>query len=173
MVAMWRPIKKKVTDFVLLQAVQEYSRQKCRTPSNPTENCCMLNLVKEESTRNLAEDEKTSITLLDYKCFNESFNEEDLILSFFQIALPSPQSSCNNSPSGSEEAVYITEEDLDGYDMCTDVSPSNGEFQSKASNGDAYPKPAIIKRLTCLFGALKVSASCEPPSSPVAEISAC
>jgi hypothetical protein len=132
-----------------------------------------LNLVKEEITRNLAEDEKTSITPLDYNYFNESFNEEDLILSFFQIALPSPQSSYNKNPSGSEEEVYISEEDLDGYDMCTDVSSSNGEFQSKASNGDAHPKPAIIKRLTCLFGALKVSASCEPQSSSVAEIGAC
>lgn len=161
------------THNVLIQAVQEYSRQKPKVPSNLTETCCKLNLVTEESIRNLAQDEETSTTLLDYKCFNECFNEEDFILSFFQIALPSPQNSCNNNTGGSEEGVNISEEDLDGYDMCTDVSPSNGDYQSKAPNGDAHLKPAIIKRLTCLFGALKVSVSCETPSSSVAEIRAC
>lgn len=129
-----------------------------------------MNLIKEESIRNLA-----------LKCFNERSNEEDLIFSFFQIALPSPRSSCNNNASGSEEGIFISEEDFDGYDLSTDICkefdlcalPSNGDFQSQALNGDAHPKPAIIRKLTCLFGALKVSASCEPPSSSVTEIRAC
>ncbi|KAF3335026.1 putative dual specificity protein phosphatase DSP8 [Carex littledalei] len=163
------------------QAVQEYSRQERRVLSNSTETCSNMNLIQGESIRNLALDEEVAATRMALTCFKERSNEEDLIFSFFQIALPSPRSSCNNNASGSEEGVFISEEDLDGYDLCTDIckefdfgiSPSNGDFQSQALNGDAHPKPAIIRKLTCLFGALKVSVSCEPPSSSVTEIRAC
>ncbi|KAJ4749627.1 dual specificity protein phosphatase family protein [Rhynchospora pubera] len=163
------------------QAVQEYGQQKPRVPSKSTETCCELSLIKGANVRNLAEDEEPSTTRLDLECFKGCFNEEDLILSFFQIALPSPPNLCSNNASGNEEGVFITEEDLDGFDMCTDVckefdlcvSPSSGDIQLQSPNGDDHSKPAIIRRLTCLFGALKVSTSCEPSSSPVAEIGAC
>lgn len=88
------------------------------------------------------------------------FDYEDGGLPLCQIMLPRPA-----SPTGCIDAVLITEADLEGYD--TYVDTSKDVFQV------ATRRP-IMRRLSCLFGSLKLNNSnCEPAPSRFTEVRAC
>ncbi|KAJ3670939.1 hypothetical protein LUZ60_008365 [Juncus effusus] len=158
------------------QAVQEYSKEKSQNPSNsisvqesPFAETDKLNLNSNsvKLSELLLPNGPLELDLDLESCFKDRANE-DLIMSFFQITHP-PRNPCttttninNINNNNGEEEVIITEEDLEGYDMCSELDVS-----ISLENGDVQSKPDIIRRLTCLFGALKVPASCEAPSSPI------
>ncbi|KAF8696361.1 hypothetical protein HU200_037270 [Digitaria exilis] len=88
------------------------------------------------------------------------FDYEDGGLPLTQIMLPRP-----TSPTGYIDAVLITEADLEGYDTYVDARKDALEV--------AAPRP-IMRRLSCLFGSLKLNSSnCEPAPSRFTEVRAC
>jgi atypical dual specificity phosphatase len=88
------------------------------------------------------------------------FDFEDSGLPLSQIMLPRPV-----SPTGCIDAVFITEADLEGYDEYVDTR--------KDALEEATRRP-IMKRLSCLFGSLKlINNNCEPAPSRFTEVHAC
>ncbi|CAL4961514.1 unnamed protein product [Urochloa decumbens] len=88
------------------------------------------------------------------------FDYEDSGLPLSQIMLPRPA-----SPTGCIDAVLITEADLEGYDTYVDTSKDVMEV--------AIRRP-IMRRLSCLFGSLKLSNSnSEPAPSRFTEVRVC
>ena len=95
-------------------------------------------------------------------CIDAEFDYEDGSLQLCQLMLPSP-----SSPTGSIDAVFITEADLEGYDMHIDSGKDPVSLEVVASR-----KP-IMRRLSCLFGSLKLTSNCEPAPSRFTEVRAC
>ncbi|CAD6236864.1 unnamed protein product [Miscanthus lutarioriparius] len=90
------------------------------------------------------------------------FDCEDSGLPLSQIMLSKPA-----SPTGCTDAVLITEADLEGYDTYI------GTRKDAVSLVVATRRP-IMRRLSCLFGSLKLNNSnCEPASSRFTEVRAC
>jgi atypical dual specificity phosphatase len=63
------------------------------------------------------------------------------------------------------DAVVITEADLEGYD--TYVDTMKGEVLL-----EAVTRKPLMKKLSCLFGSLKLNSSCEPTPSRFTEVRA-
>lgn len=88
------------------------------------------------------------------------FDYEDSGLPLSQIMLPRP-----TSPTGCIDAVLITEADLEGYDTYVHTRKDALEVATR--------RP-IMRRLSCLFGSLKLNSSnCEPAQSCFSEVRAC
>jgi len=88
------------------------------------------------------------------------FDNEDSSLPITQIMLHRPA-----SPTQSIDAVLITEADLEGYDKYVDMRKDALEVATR--------RP-IMRRLSCLFGSLKLNNSnCVPPPSRFTEVHAC
>ena len=88
------------------------------------------------------------------------FDYEDSSLPLTQIMLHRPA-----SPTQSIDAVLITEADLEGYDKYVDMRKDALEVATR--------RP-IMRRLSCLFGSLKLNNSnCVPPPSRFTEVHAC
>ena len=88
------------------------------------------------------------------------FDNEGSSLPITQIMLHRPA-----SPTQSIDAVLITEADLEGYDKYVDMRKDALEVATR--------RP-IMRRLSCLFGSLKLNNSnCVPPPSRFTEVHAC
>ncbi|WVZ68895.1 hypothetical protein U9M48_017773 [Paspalum notatum var. saurae] len=89
------------------------------------------------------------------------FDYEDAGLPLSQIMLP------RAATTGCIDAVLITEADLDGYDAY--ISTRKDVVSSEAAT-----RRPIMRRLSCLFGSLKLNNSnFEPATSQFAEVRAC
>ncbi|OEL35177.1 putative dual specificity protein phosphatase DSP8 [Dichanthelium oligosanthes] len=90
------------------------------------------------------------------------FDCEDSGLPLSQVMLPRPA-----SPTGFIDAVLITEADLEGYDTYADT-------RKDAVSLEVATRRPIMRRLSCLFGSLKLNNSnCEPAPSRFTEVRAC
>jgi atypical dual specificity phosphatase len=69
------------------------------------------------------------------------------------------------STTVSIDAVVITEADLEGYD--TYVDAMKGEMLLQA-----VTRKPLMKKLSCLFGSLKLNSICEPTPSQFTEVRA-
>ncbi|KAK1667190.1 hypothetical protein QYE76_055349 [Lolium multiflorum] len=107
------------------------------------------------------EDSKASIPDREIDDYSIEFDYEDGGLPLCQVMLPMP-----SSLTGSIDAVFITEEDLEGYDMHIDTAKDVVSWEV------ASRKP-IMRRLSCLFGSLKLTSNCEPAPSRFTEVRAC
>ncbi|KAM0863529.1 hypothetical protein ACQ4PT_044544 [Festuca glaucescens] len=109
------------------------------------------------------EGSKASVPEREIDDYSMEFDYEDGGLPLCQVMLPSP-----SSLTGSIDAVFITEEDLEGYDMHIDTTKDVVSWELVTSR-----KP-IMRRLSCLFGSLKLTSNCEPPApSRFTEVRAC
>lgn len=108
------------------------------------------------------EDTKASIPDRDIEDCTMEFDYDDSGLPLCQVMVPRP-----SSPTGCVDAVFITEADLEGYDAYVDTGKDVVSFEVVASR-----KP-IMRRLSCLFGSLKVTSNCEPAPSRFTEVRAC
>ncbi|KAI5000311.1 hypothetical protein ZWY2020_004900 [Hordeum vulgare] len=102
---------------------------------------------------------KASIPDRDIEDCTMEFDYDDSGLPLCQVMVPRP-----SSPTGCVDAVFITEADLEGYDAYIDTGKDVVSFEVVASR-----KP-IMRRLSCLFGSLKVTSNCEPAPSRFTEI---
>ncbi|XP_062206795.1 phosphatidylglycerophosphate phosphatase PTPMT2-like isoform X1 [Phragmites australis] len=89
------------------------------------------------------------------------FDCEDGGLPLCQVMLPRPTSS-----TGCIDAVLITEEDLEGYDTYVDT-------RKDAVLLEVVTRKSFMRRLSCLFGSLKLDSNCEPAPSRFTEVRAC
>ncbi|KAL6845129.1 hypothetical protein ACP4OV_024624 [Aristida adscensionis] len=89
------------------------------------------------------------------------FDYEDGGLPLCPVMLPRP-----SSPTGSIDAVFITEADLEGYDTYVDT-------RKDAVFLEVVGRKPFMRRLSCLFGSLKLNSNCEPAPSRFAEVRAC
>ncbi|VAH63579.1 unnamed protein product [Triticum turgidum subsp. durum] len=105
---------------------------------------------------------KASIPDSDIEDCTVEFDYDDSGLPLCQVMVPRP-----SSPTGCVDAVFITEADLEGYDAYVDTGKDVVTFEVVASR-----KP-IMRRLSCLFGSLKVTSNCEPAPSRFTEVRAC
>jgi atypical dual specificity phosphatase len=88
------------------------------------------------------------------------FDYEDSGLPLTQIMLHRPA-----SPTECIDAVLITEADLEGYDKYVDT---------RTDALEAATRRPIMRRLSCLFGSLKLNnSSCVPAPSRFTEVRAC
>ncbi|XP_066365985.1 phosphatidylglycerophosphate phosphatase PTPMT2-like [Miscanthus floridulus] len=71
------------------------------------------------------------------------------------------------SPTGCSDAVFITEEDLEGYETYADDGKDVVEVQVVVRH-----KP-IMRKLSCFLGSLKLTGNCEPQSGRLTEVRAC
>lgn len=94
--------------------------------------------------------------------YSMEFDYEDGGLPLCQVMLPRP-----SSPTGCIDAVFITEADLEGYDMHIGTGKAVMSLEVVASR-----KP-IMRRLSCLFGSLKLTSNCEQAPSRFTEVRAC
>ena len=108
------------------------------------------------------EGSKASISDREIDDYSMEFDYEDGGLPLCQFMLPRP-----SSPAGCIDAVFITEADLEGYDMHIDTGKDVVSLEVVASR-----KP-IMRRLSCLFGSLKLTSNCEPAPSRFTEVRAC
>ncbi|XP_072967331.1 phosphatidylglycerophosphate phosphatase PTPMT2-like [Typha angustifolia] len=142
------------------QAVQEYSKRKLDYPA----------ILSPRPTCSLTGDE-VLITAADLEGYgtNEYFCED--FTSALRPFAPSGHliaAYIPTTPPRGDEEVFVTEADLDGYDAFSVASKDM--VVSSSSRNQSKP---MIKRLSCLFGALKSSSSCQPVPSRVPEIRAC
>lgn len=72
------------------------------------------------------------------------------------------------SPTGCCDAVFVTEEDLEGYETYSDT----GNDVISVNVVVRHNKP-IIRKLSCFLGSLKLTGNCEPPPSRLTEVRAC
>ncbi|TVU35185.1 hypothetical protein EJB05_17062 [Eragrostis curvula] len=70
------------------------------------------------------------------------------------------------SPTVCIDAVVITEADLEGYDAYIDTR--KGEVLL-----EAVTRKPFMRKLSCLFGSLKLNSNCEPAPSRFTEVRAC
>ncbi|XP_020098710.1 putative dual specificity protein phosphatase DSP8 [Ananas comosus] len=145
------------------RAVQEYSRHKLEYPAilSPRPNCCSLTgdevLITPADLEGYGNNEHSSKDPSLALC--RSTSSGHMIATFF------PASPCSTR----SDEVLVTEADLEGYDPgtdCKDLVVSTTGVQSRS-------KPLIIRRLSFLFGALKISGVCQPVPARVPEIHAC
>uniref|UniRef100_A0ACD5W3G5 Uncharacterized protein n=1 Tax=Avena sativa TaxID=4498 RepID=A0ACD5W3G5_AVESA len=108
------------------------------------------------------EGRKPSIPDREMDDYSMEFDYEDGGLPLCHVMLPTP-----SSPTGCIDAVFITEADLEGYDMHIDTGKDVMSLEVVASR-----KP-IMRRLSCLFGSLKLTSNCEPAPSRFTEVRAC
>ncbi|EAY75760.1 hypothetical protein OsI_03673 [Oryza sativa Indica Group] len=94
--------------------------------------------------------------------YSMELDYEDSGLPLCQVMLPRP-----TSPTVCTDAVLITEADLEGYDTYADTRKDVVSLEVIVSR-----KP-IMRRLSCLFGSLKLTSNCEPTPSRFAEVRAC
>uniref|UniRef100_A0A0E0DZ18 phosphatidylglycerophosphatase n=1 Tax=Oryza meridionalis TaxID=40149 RepID=A0A0E0DZ18_9ORYZ len=102
----------------------------------------------------------TNTEIDDY--YSMELDYEDSGLPLCQVMLPRP-----TSPTVCTDAVLITEADLEGYDTYADTRKDVVSLEVIVSR-----KP-IMRRLSCLFGSLKLTNNCEPTPSRFAEVRAC
>jgi atypical dual specificity phosphatase len=118
--------------------------------------------VQSKNLSCYVEGSKASIPDREIDDYSIEFDYEDGGLPLCQVMLPRP-----SSPTGCIDAVFITEEDLEGYDMHIDTGKDVVSLEVVASR-----KP-IMRRLSCLFGSLKLTSNCEPAPSRFTEVRAC
>ncbi|KAL5220337.1 hypothetical protein ABZP36_025050 [Zizania latifolia] len=94
--------------------------------------------------------------------YSMEFDYEDGGLPLCQVMLPR-----SISPTGCCDAVLITEADLEGYDTYAGTRKDIVPLEVVVSH-----KP-IMRRLSCLFGSLKLTSNCDPVPSRFAEVQAC
>lgn len=71
------------------------------------------------------------------------------------------------SPTGCNDAVFITDADLEGYETYADAGKDVVSVEVVVRH-----KP-IMRRLSCFLGPLKLTNNCEPPPSRFTEVRAC
>lgn len=94
--------------------------------------------------------------------YTMEFDYEDSGLPLCHVMLPR-----QSSPTGCVDAVFITEEDLEGYDTYIDTRKDVVSLEVAVSR-----KP-IMRRLSCLLGSLKLTSNCEPTPSRFTGVRAC
>lgn len=90
------------------------------------------------------------------------FDTEHFVLPCCRSMLSRP-----TSPTGCSDAVFITEEDLEGYETYADDGKDVVEVQVVV-----HHKP-IMRKLSCFLGSLKLTSNCEPPAGRLTEVRAC
>ncbi|AQK87801.1 Dual-specificity protein-like phosphatase 4 [Zea mays] len=90
------------------------------------------------------------------------FDTEHFVLPRCRSMLSRP-----TSPTGCSDAVFITEEDLEGYETYADDGKDVVEVQVVVRH-----KP-IMRKLSCFLGSLKLTGNCEPPPGRLTEVRAC
>ena len=90
------------------------------------------------------------------------FDSEHFVLPCCRSMLSRP-----TSPTGCSDAVFITEEDLEGYETYADDGKDVVEVQVVVRH-----KP-IMRKLSCFLGSLKLTGNCEPPPGRLTEVRAC
>jgi atypical dual specificity phosphatase len=141
-----------MTIHTILQAVRSFgSLTTGQLPVRSTNLGCFLEAIEARCMNT----ENDDYHVMEFDC-------EDSGLPLSQIMLSKPA-----SPTGCTDAVLITEADLEGYDTYI------GTRKDAVSLVVATRRP-IMRRLSCLFGSLKLnSSSCEPASSRFTEVRAC
>uniref|UniRef100_A0A0D9V5F5 phosphatidylglycerophosphatase n=1 Tax=Leersia perrieri TaxID=77586 RepID=A0A0D9V5F5_9ORYZ len=94
--------------------------------------------------------------------YSMELDYEDSGLPLCQVMLPRPTSS-----TVCTDAILITEADLEGYDAYY-----AGARKDVVSLEVVVSRKPIMRRLSCLFGSLKLT-NCEPTPSRFAEVRAC
>uniref|UniRef100_A0A0A9DIN8 Uncharacterized protein n=1 Tax=Arundo donax TaxID=35708 RepID=A0A0A9DIN8_ARUDO len=101
----------------------------------------------------------TNTEIYDYHTME--FDVEDSGLPLCQVMLPRP-----TSPTGCIDAVFITEADLEGYETYVDTRKDGVLLE-------VVTRKPFMRRLSCLFGSLKLDSNCEPAPSRFTEVRAC
>ncbi|NP_001348080.1 uncharacterized protein LOC100282515 [Zea mays] len=123
-------------------------------PVRSTNLACFLEAIEAGCTNTTGNDD---YHVMEFDC-------EDSGLPLYQIMLPRPASPTG---SGCTDAVLVTEADLEGYDTYIGT-------RKDAVSLEVATRSPIMRRLSCLFGSLKLSNSnCEPASSRFTEVRAC
>lgn len=142
-----------MTIHTILQAVSSFGTLTTgQLPVRGTNLGCFLEAIESRCT-NTEND--------DYHVMEFEYEDSGLPLS--QIMMVSKPAI----PTGCTDAVLITEADLEGYDTYI------GTRKDAVSLEVVTCRP-IMRRLSCLFGSLKLNNSnCEPASSRFTEVRAC
>ncbi|KAK3165386.1 hypothetical protein QOZ80_1AG0032530 [Eleusine coracana subsp. coracana] len=111
-------------------------------------------LLPTQSTKHI-----TNTEIYDYH--KMEFDCEDNGLPLCQVMLHRP-----TSPTIRIDAVVITEADLEGYDTYVGTRKNEVLVEAVARN-------PFMRKLSCLFGSLKLNSNCEPTPSRFTEVRAC
>lgn len=141
-----------------------YHEESSEQSSTPSSSCLSIQ-SSDEGSLVTSDEEYSEASVSDLEVCGYAiteFDSEHFVLPRCRSMLSRP-----TSPTGCSDLVFITEEDLEGYETFTDADKGDVKVDVVVCH-----KP-IMRKLSCFLGSLKLASNCEPPPRRLTEVRAC